>query len=69
MWVAAGGQPLPLKYVVTDTGTPALLSIVTVMSNRNVAPDVDEARFTFVPPKGVKQITFMPLETSSGSSR
>jgi hypothetical protein len=61
VWVAASGKPLPCKYVVTDTGTPALLSITTVMSDWNVAPAVADARFTFVPPKGTQAITFMPL--------
>ena len=69
VWVAAGGQPLPCKYVVTDTGTPARLSVTTVMSDWNVAPAVADGQFTFVPPQGTKPITFMPLETSSGSSR
>ena len=61
VWVADAGQPLPLKYVVTDTGTPARVSITTVMSDWNVAPAVGDDRFTFVPPKGAKPITFMPL--------
>ena len=69
VWVADSGKPLPYKYVVTDTGIPGRLSVTTVMSNWNVAPAVDDARFTFVPPQGVKKITFMPLETSSGASR
>ena len=69
VWVADTGKPLPYKYVVTDTGIPGRLSITTVMSNWNVAPSVDDARFTFVAPQGVKKIGFMPLETSSGSSR
>jgi hypothetical protein len=69
VWVADGGQPLPRKYVVTDTGTPALLSFSTVMSDWNVAPGVADARFNFVPPQGAKRITFMPLETGSGSPR
>ncbi len=69
VWVAADGQPLPYKYVVTDTGTPALLSVTTVMSNWNVAPAVADSRFAFVPPQGVKRITFMPLEIGSGISR
>ena len=69
LWVADSGRPLPYKYVVTDTGTPELLSITTVMSNWNVAPIVEDNRFTFAPPKGAKPITFMPLETSSGASR
>ncbi len=61
VWVADSGNPLPYKYVVTDTGTPARLSITTVMSDWNVAPTVSDARFTFVPPPGTKQITFLPL--------
>jgi len=68
VWVADAGRPLPYKYVVTDTGTPMLLSITTVMSDWNTAPAVDDARFSFEPPEGVKPINFMPLETSSGSS-
>jgi hypothetical protein len=64
VWVADGKQPLPCKYVVTDTGTPALISISTLMSDWNVAPDVADERFRFVPPAGVKKISFMPLETS-----
>ena len=69
VWVADAGKPLPYKYVVTDTGIPGRLSVTTVMSNWNVAPAVDDARFTFVPPQGVKTITFMPLETSSSTNR
>jgi len=69
VWIADGNRPLPHKYVVTDTGTPALLSITTVMSDWNTAPAVADDRFSFEPPQGVKQIAFMPLETSSGSSR
>jgi hypothetical protein len=69
VWVADGDQPLPYKYVVTDTGIPGRLSVTTVMSDWNVAPTVDDTRFTFVVPQEVKRITFMPLATSSGSSR
>jgi hypothetical protein len=69
VFVTAAGRPLPRKYVVTDTGTPARLSVSTVISGWNVEPDVADAKFDFVPPKGVKKIAFMPLETSSGPSR
>ena len=69
VWVVDSGRPLPYKYVVTDTATHGRLSIATVATNWNVAPAVVDSRFTFVPPQGVKQITFMPIETDSGSSR
>ena len=65
VWVADGELPLPCKYVVTDTSTPALLSISTVMSEWNVTPAVTEDSFSFVPPEGAKAITFMPLEGAS----
>ena len=54
VWVADSGAPLPHKYVVTDTTTPALLSITTVISDWNVAPAVADAQFAFVPPQGVE---------------
>jgi hypothetical protein len=69
VWVPDSNQPLPLKYVVTDTETLGRLSITTVMSDWNVVPAVADSQFTFAPPEGAKQITFMPLEPSSGSSR
>jgi hypothetical protein len=69
VWVADSGQPLPRKYVVTDTGDPARLSITSLISDWNVTPAIADAGFIFVPPQGVKQIAFMPLKTGSGPSR
>lgn len=65
VWVASGEQPLPCKYVVTDTGSPALLSITTVMSDWAVGKAV--ADFTFSPPTGTKEIAFMRLDAGSPS--
>lgn len=61
VWVSEGSKPLPLKYVVTDTGIAGLMSVVTTMSDWNVAPALDDDEFTFVPPKGVQKINFMPF--------
>ena len=69
VWVAKGKQPWPRRYIVTETGTPALLSITTVFSDWNTAPAVDDARFNFVPPKGVQAIPFTQLEKTGGSDR
>ena len=68
VWVADGKQPLPCKYVVTDTSTPALISISTVMSDWNVASAVTDDRFSFDPPDGAKAISFIPLDVSSGAT-
>jgi hypothetical protein len=68
IWVADSGSPLPLKYVVTDTGTPQLLGITIVMQDWNTAPEVDDKMFTFVPSEGIEKISFMDAGTNSGSS-
>jgi len=64
VWVKDGDQPLPCKYVVTDTSTPALISVSSVMSEWNVAPAATDDSFKFVPPEGAMTITFIPLDTS-----
>lgn len=64
VWVAESGDPLPLKYVVTDTGTPARLSITTVMSDWDTEPDAPDDLFAFEPPEGAQAITFLPLRTT-----
>jgi hypothetical protein len=69
IWVADRGPPLPLKYVVTDTTTPELLSVAAFMSNWDLEPTVPDEAFTFVPPEGTKEITFVKAETSSGPDR
>ncbi len=65
VWVADGDQPLPCKYVVTDTSTPENVSTVTVMSEWNVTPALTDATFMFVPPKGAQAIPFIPLDETS----
>lgn len=59
VWIADSGPPLPQKYIVTDTGTPELLSIVTFISDWDAAPTVTDSLFTFVAPEGAKAISFM----------
>lgn len=61
VWVADSGPPLPYKYVITDTGTPARLSISTIMSHWNETPSLADDQFRFVPPKDAKLIGFMPF--------
>ena len=61
VWVTEGKKPLPSKYVVTDTANPGAMSVVTVMSNWNVEPEVKDVRFTFVPPQDVLEIEFLPF--------
>ncbi len=66
IWIADNDTPLPFKYIVTDTATPELLSFTTVIRNWNIAPDISDTMFDFVPPNGTKKITFMKVDPSSG---
>ena len=68
VWVAEKGEPLPCKYVVTDTSTAELLSISSVLSDWNFAPEINETTFSFAPAKGDLQIKFLPANTSNGST-
>lgn len=67
VWIPDSGAPLPRKYVVTDRGTPELLSITTLLSDWDVAPAAVDSQFNFVAPSGTKAITF--LKPSDSSSR
>jgi hypothetical protein len=69
IWITEGKRPLPARYIVTETGTPALLSISTVLRDWNIAPAVDDAQFKFVPPKGAQAIAFTQLEKTGESNR
>jgi hypothetical protein len=69
VWVAEGERPCPARYIVTETGTPALLSITTVLKDWNLSPAVSDARFKFTPPQGAQAIPFIPLEKTGGSDR
>ena len=66
VWVADGGRPLPRKYVVTDTGTPALLSITTVLSDWNVGSGRGRCPVHLRAAQGGQADPFMPLNTTSG---
>jgi len=65
IWVPDTGQPLPRKYMITDTGTPELVGTITLMSNWNVSPKTSTAMFTFAPPSGAKKTDFMPPDSWS----
>lgn len=69
VWVESGDRPLPCKYVVTDTSTPALVSISTDISGWNLEPDAPDSRFSFAPPTGATKVTFMRQDGASGSGR
>jgi hypothetical protein len=65
IWIAEGSRPVPHKYVVTETGTPALLSVATVLSDWKTSA-VDDAQFKFTPPAGTQKIRFLAVQPATG---
>jgi hypothetical protein len=69
VWVEEGKRPLPRKYVVTQTDTPALLSVSATLSDWNETPAVNDAQFAFVPPAGTSETRFIPYGTTATAGR
>ena len=43
---------MPYEYVLTTKDDPAHPQYIVLMSNWNVAPEVNDAMFEFTPPRG-----------------
>jgi hypothetical protein len=56
LWVTAGDKPLPLRYVITTKSISSAPQYTLQLGNWNTAPQIDAARFTFVPPQGAKKL-------------
>lgn len=61
VWVAAEGEPLPHKLVITNRADDARPQSVTMMS-WNLHPTFKDSSFSFVPPKGAKEIPVVPVK-------
>lgn len=59
IWIAENGNPLPYKYVVTDTTTPELLSVSLTFSDWKENPTISDKLFSFSPPKDAQKISFI----------
>jgi hypothetical protein len=58
VWIADGAQPLPRRIVLTYRGAPGQPQFRADFSAWNLAADAADARFTFTPPDGARQIPF-----------
>ncbi len=64
IWIADGDKPLPRKYVIITKDDPALPEYIVLMSNWNVAPDLNDALLTFAPPEGARKTDFLRKDPS-----
>ena len=69
IWIADGDRPLPYKYVLTTKDDPVHPQYIVLMSNWNIAPEVNDALFEFTPPQGVKEIEFIRMDTGRTGMR
>jgi len=61
LWVKAGDEPLPMKYVITSkwhTGAP---QYEIRLRDWNRKPRIKEGQFTFTVPKGAKRLDTYPV--------
>ncbi|WP_158287752.1 DUF2092 domain-containing protein [Falsiroseomonas bella] len=56
LWVTSGDRPLPVRYVITTKTIPGGPQYTLQLTNWNVAPQADPARFVFTPPSGARQL-------------
>jgi hypothetical protein len=56
IWIQNGEQPLPLKYVITTKWVTGAPQYSLRLSDWKVAPQIDQAQFTFSAPEGAKKL-------------
>jgi len=68
VWIADGDKPLPYRYVLTTRDDPAQPQFVTVISNWNTEPKIDDKTFEFEAPATAIEIDFV-LNDAGASAR
>lgn len=62
LWVKAGDEPLPMKYVITTKFLAGAPQYSVQFSNWNLKPAVNASRFTFVAPKGAEKLERLAVD-------
>ena len=69
VWIADGEKPLPYKYVITTKDDPAQPQYIVMMSDWDIAPDLEKASFKFTAPDDAKKVDFLRLDSGHTSLR
>ena len=62
LWVKAGDEPLPMKYVITTKFTTGAPQYSVQFSNWNLKPAITASQFTFVAPKGAQKLETIAVD-------
>lgn len=59
VWIPAGVQPLPLRVVLTYKNAEGQPSFRAQFTDWNLAPEIQDNQFVFIPPEGARKIAFL----------
>jgi hypothetical protein len=59
IWIDAGKEPLPRKYVITFTSQRNQPQYTALIHRWDVNPKLSDEQFEFHPPKGFRQVEFL----------
>lgn len=62
IWVKAGEQPLPMKYVITTKWLTGAPQYSVQLSNWNLKPAIASDQFRFVAPAGATRLEALPVD-------
>jgi len=65
VWVADGGKPLPVKYVLTTRDDPAQPQFIALISNWNTDPMIPDGLFDLKVPATATEIEFVRIDVES----
>jgi len=60
IWIERGKVPLVRKYVITSKKMPQSPQFMVVITKWDMAPNLTDAAFSFVPPENALKIDFLP---------
>ena len=63
IWIEDGARPLPRKLVLTSRDVMNYPQFEVVVTKWDLNPKISNGLFAFVPPKGAKQVEFLPVAT------
>ncbi len=62
IWVKAGNNPLPMKYVITTKWLTGAPQYSIQLSNWNTKPVISPGAFNFIPPKEAVGVEVLPVD-------
>ena len=69
LWVDAGQKPLLRKVVIVEKNPPLSPTWTAYLDKWNSSPRIDDNKFTFVLPSGVKKIEFIPVQHAAAPGK